>query len=60
MNFANNVMGWLAPIVTGYIVGATNSFVGAFFTAGVILLIGIVCFIFMLGKVEPIPDPGAG
>jgi ACS family D-galactonate transporter-like MFS transporter len=58
MNFANNVMGWAAPIVTGYLVGATNSFVGAFFTAGVILLIGIVCFVFMLGKVEPIPEPG--
>jgi sugar phosphate permease len=57
MNFANNLMGAAAPIVTGYIVGATNSFTNAFFVAGVILVIGIVCFVFVLGKIEPIPEP---
>jgi hypothetical protein len=39
------------------IVGATASFSNAFFVAGVILIIGIVCFAFVLGKIEPIPDP---
>jgi ACS family D-galactonate transporter-like MFS transporter len=57
MNFANNLMGAAAPIVTGMIVGATASFTNAFFVAGVILVIGIVCFVFVLGKIEPIPDP---
>jgi dipeptide/tripeptide permease len=57
MNFANNLMGAAAPIVTGFIVGATNSFTNAFFVAGVILVIGIVSFVFVLGKIEPIPDP---
>ncbi|CAN7366975.1 MFS transporter [Pseudoduganella sp. LjRoot289] len=57
MNFANNLMGAAAPIVTGIIVGATNSFTNAFMVAGVILLIGIVSFVFVLGKIEPIPDP---
>ncbi|HEU4372022.1 MAG TPA: MFS transporter, partial [Telluria sp.] len=57
MNFANNLMGAAAPIVTGFIVGATNSFANAFFVAGVILVIGIVSFVFVLGKIEPIPDP---
>lgn len=57
MNFANNVMGAAAPIITGYIVGATNSFTNAFFVAGVILIIGIIAFIFVLGRIEPIPDP---
>jgi len=57
MNFANNLMGAAAPIVTGYIVGATNSFSNAFLVAGVILLIGIFCFVFVLGRIEPIPDP---
>lgn len=57
MNFANNLMGAAAPIVTGYIVGATNSFSNAFLVAGVILVIGIFCFVFVLGKIEPIPDP---
>jgi sugar phosphate permease len=57
MNFANNLMGAAAPIVTGFIVGATNSFTNAFFVAGFILLIGIISFVFVLGKIEPIPDP---
>ncbi|HEU4778142.1 MAG TPA: MFS transporter [Telluria sp.] len=57
MNFANNLMGAAAPIVTGFIVGATNSFTNAFMVAGVILVIGIVSFVFVLGKIEPIPDP---
>jgi len=49
--------GAAAPIVTGFIVGATNSFTNAFIVAGVILLVGIVSFVFVLGKIEPIPDP---
>lgn len=59
MNFANNLMGAAAPIVTGMIVGATNSFANAFFVAGVILLVGIFCFVFVLGKIEPVPEPQA-
>ena len=57
MNFANNLMGAAAPIVTGFIVGSTNSFTNAFFVAGVILVVGIVSFVFVLGSIEPIPDP---
>lgn len=59
MNFANNLMGAAAPIVTGMIVGATNSFANAFFVAGIILLVGIFCFVFVLGKIEPVPEPQA-
>jgi ACS family D-galactonate transporter-like MFS transporter len=57
MNFFNNVMGILAPTVTGFIVGATNSFTNAFLTAAFLLLIGILSYVFVLGKIEPIPDP---
>jgi ACS family D-galactonate transporter-like MFS transporter len=57
MNFANNLMGAAAPIVTGYIVGATNSFANAFLVAGIILIIGIVSFAFILGRIEPVPEP---
>jgi ACS family D-galactonate transporter-like MFS transporter len=46
-----------APIATGMIVGATGSFGNAFLLAGVILLIGIVAFVFLMGRIEPIPDP---
>jgi ACS family D-galactonate transporter-like MFS transporter len=56
MNFANNMMGAAAPIVTGYIVGSTNSFSMAFMVAGVVLLIGMASFVFLLGPIEAIPD----
>lgn len=47
-----------APIITGYIVSATHSFHSAFLTAAVILLIGITGYAFLLGRIEPIPEPG--
>jgi sugar phosphate permease len=57
MNFANNLMGAAAPIVTGVIVGQTNSFANAFLVAGVILVVGILSFMFLLGRIEPVPEP---
>ena len=57
MNFLNNMMGVVAPVTTGYIVGATGSFVGAFLAAGIVLVIGIVAYLFILGRLEPIADP---
>lgn len=57
MNFANNMMGVAAPIVTGYVVGLTQSFEMAFLTAGVVLLIGAAAFFFLLGPLEALPDP---
>jgi sugar phosphate permease len=61
MNFAANLMGVAAPVVTGYIATRTGSFAGAFVAAAVVLLFGIACYIVLLGRIEPIPDPaGAG
>jgi hypothetical protein len=51
--------GVAAPVVTGFIVGATNSFANAFLIAGVILVIGIVSFVFVMGRIEPIAEPEA-
>jgi ACS family D-galactonate transporter-like MFS transporter len=50
-------MGAVAPITTGYIVGATHSFTGAFMTAGFVLIVGILAYVFLLAKLDPIPDP---
>ena len=44
---------------TGYILGASGSFVGAFLTAGTVLVIGIVAYVAILGRIEPIADPPA-
>ena len=56
MNLGNNLMGATAPAVTGYLVASTNSFTTAFLTAGVILVLGIACFLLLLRSLEPIPD----
>ena len=60
MNFLNNLMGAVAPVTTGYIAGATHSFTGAFITAGAVLIVGILAYVFLLGRLDPIPEPPAG
>jgi ACS family D-galactonate transporter-like MFS transporter len=57
MNFMNNMMGVAAPIITGIIVGATQSFVNAFIVAGLVLIVGILSYVFVLGRIEPVPSP---
>lgn len=57
MNCAVNAMGILAPIATGVIVRETHSFVGAFLAAAAILVVGILAFIFLLGRIETMPPP---
>lgn len=57
LNFGNQIAGIGAPIVTGYLAGAANSFSSAFAVAAVILLLGIAAYIFLLGKIEQLPNP---
>src|SRR5258708_1606933 len=57
INFANNMMGAAAPVVTGFIVHTTHSFTKAFLVAGAILGAGIISFVFLMGKIEPISEP---
>lgn len=52
-------MGFVAPGGTGFIVGATNSFSNAFLAAGAVLVIGIVHYVFLFGRIEPIPEPAS-
>jgi ACS family D-galactonate transporter-like MFS transporter len=58
LNFGNQVAGILAPIVTGYVVHLTHSFAWAFGVAGVFLAAGIAGYLFLLGRIEAIPEPG--
>jgi len=57
VNFCGQIAAISAPIITGYIVSGTRSFAAAFVTATVILLLGIVGYVFLLGRIEPIPEP---
>jgi MFS transporter, ACS family, D-galactonate transporter len=56
VNFCGQIAAISAPIVTGYIVSETHSFAAAFVTATVILLLGIAGYVFLLGRIEPIPE----
>ncbi len=58
MNFANNIMAIVAPIAAGYVVAATGSFTTVFVVAAIVLAVGICSYVFVLGRIEPIPEPG--
>jgi sugar phosphate permease len=57
LNFSNQLAAIAAPIVTGYVVQATRSFVWAFVAATAILLVSIAAYIFLLGEMQPVPEP---
>jgi len=57
MNFVANVPAILAPVITGYLVGNSQSFRRPFLVAAGMLLAGIASYLFLLGKIEPIPGP---
>jgi MFS family permease len=53
VNFSNQLSGIAAPIVTGYLVSARQSFVWAFGVPALYLAFGIVAYAFLLGRIEP-------
>jgi ACS family D-galactonate transporter-like MFS transporter len=57
LNLCNQLAGIAAPVIAGYVVQATHSFSGAFIGATAFLLVGIAGYIFLLGRIEPIPEP---
>src|SRR5271157_2163211 len=56
-NFCGQLSAISAPIITGYIVSATHSFAAAFAIATLVLLLGIASYVFLLGRIERIPEP---
>jgi sugar phosphate permease len=59
MNFVANLPAILAPVITGYLVGNSQSFRRPFLVAAAVLVAGILSYIFLLGKIETIPGPAA-
>jgi ACS family D-galactonate transporter-like MFS transporter len=57
MNFCSQLSAIAAPIVTGYILAGTHSFFWAFAAAAAFLVVGIGGYVFLLGNIEPIPEP---
>ena len=57
MNFGSQLSAIAAPIATGYVVELTRSFYWAFAVAAGFLALGVAGYIFLLGRIEPIPEP---
>lgn len=57
MNFANIVMAFVAPVVAGQIVASSGSFTAVLLTAAAALILGVLSYVFLLGRIEPIPEP---
>lgn len=57
LNFSNQLAGIAAPIVTGYVVQITHSFAWAFIAATITLILSIAAYIFLLGRITPVPEP---
>ena len=55
INFSSQLSGIAAPVITGYLVAARHSFAWAFGASAIYLIIGVAGYIFLLGRIEPIP-----
>ncbi|TCV05435.1 ACS family glucarate transporter-like MFS transporter [Samsonia erythrinae] len=53
-NTVSNMGGAVGPIITGAIVAATGSFTYALVFSAILVLLGIINYLFLMGKVEPI------
>ncbi len=54
VNLANQVAAISAPIATAYLLHRTHAFGAAFLVASGLVLVGIVSYLVLLGRVEPI------
>ena len=57
LNFCSQLSAITAPIATGYIAQATHSFFWAFGAAAAFLVVGVAGYVFLLGRIESIPEP---
>lgn len=55
-NFTGNIGGVLSPLITGILISRTGSYFAGFAMASVVLMCGLACFVFLVGKVQP-PSP---
>lgn len=53
-NAVSNVAGVVAPIVTGYLVESTGHYTAALYLAGVVALIGLIGWVFIVPAVRPV------
>lgn len=56
MNLSGQISAITAPIITGYISARTHSFGAAFLVAGAVLLIGMLSYAFLLGRIHRVGE----
>jgi ACS family D-galactonate transporter-like MFS transporter len=56
MNFTGNIGGITAPLVTGFLIAWTGSFVSAFVLGPTLLVSGLLAYWFVVGKLESVQD----
>jgi MFS transporter, ACS family, D-galactonate transporter len=56
-NFAGNIGGVLAPLITGFLISRTGSYAPGFALAAVTLVVGLLCYWFIVGDLR---SRGAG
>lgn len=54
-NFASNLAGIASPAVIGFLVDITGTFVTGLVTAGILAIVGALSYLFIVGRVEPLP-----
>ena len=52
VNLAGQVAAITAPVLTGYLSERTHSFAAAFLVAGIVLIVGVASYLFLLGTIE--------
>ncbi|MCU1291701.1 MAG: major facilitator superfamily 1 [Bryobacterales bacterium] len=57
LNTGNQIAGIAAPILTGYLAGPQNSFGRAFAVAAGLLVLGVLSYVLLLGRIEQVPEP---
>ena len=53
-NFFGNLAGWVAPTLTGILVGRTGHYVWPFFIAATVSSLGAVKWLLMIGPIKPV------
>jgi MFS transporter, ACS family, D-galactonate transporter len=59
-NFAGNIAGVVAPLLTGLIISRTGSYAPGFLLAAIVLLVGIICYWFIVGNLGSRSEVAAG
>jgi MFS family permease len=54
-NFAGNIGGVLAPILTGFLIARTGTYLPGFALAAGVLVAGLLAYWFIVGELNPIP-----